>query len=150
MKRGLIIGVVIAVLLIIGVSVFFIINYSGEPQKIKVNSLEITNVYRNCEKNSIENYVDTTIQTTINIDVTKNKRYSLKLGTDIDDCTLRIGPNNIEGFSINKIPVELNKIGIEESGLYMITGGELRGDYSDVLTFCCQDKCDTINLELCN
>jgi len=144
------IGVIIVFVLVIGiVGFFFIKNYTNELQKVKVNSLDIINVYRDCTKNADGNYRDKTIQTTVNFDVTNNKKYSLKLGTDSSDCTLRIGPNNIGGFYMGKIPTDPNRNGVDESGAYMIVGGELSGDVSDVLTFCCQEKCDTANIELC-
>lgn len=126
-----------------------ILSGCGQPQKVKVNSLEITNVYRDCTKDAYGNYRDSTIQITVNFDVKRSSKYSLKLGTDAEDCTLRIGPNDIQGFYMGKVPTDPNRQGVDESGVYMIIGGELRGDTSDVLTFCCQDKCDTANLEIC-
>jgi len=137
------------VLILMGLLIIAVITGCGEPQKVKVNSLEITNVYRDCTKNANGNYRDSTVQTTVSFDITKSKKYSLKLGTDAEDCTLRIGPNDISGFYIGKIPTDPNRQGVDESGLYMVVGGELSGDRSDILTFCCQEKCDTANLELC-
>jgi len=151
-KKGRVGIVIFLVVLIIalGVGGYFIYSsFFGEPQKIKVNSLEITNIYRDCTINPNGNFRDITIQTTIDVDITKNKKYSLKLRSD--DCILKIGPNEINGFALNKIPVSTPYVeGIESSGLHMVTGGELRGDISDVLTFCCQGKCDTANLEICS
>ena len=66
-----------------------------------------------------------------------------------DDFILKIGPNEHKGFAINKIPMDVNNEGVTESGLYQVTGGELSGNKSDVLTFCYQDVCDTYNIDLC-
>ena len=70
-------GVVLAILIIGGYFVYF--NSPGEPQLVKINSLEIVNVYRNCEKNGAD-YKDTTLQTTIDVEITKNEKYSEKTG----------------------------------------------------------------------
>ncbi len=147
MKRGLIIGIIVLILVIGG---FFLVkNFFGEPQKIKINSLEITNVYRDCTKTANDNFRDITVQTTIDVDVKRTRKNSIKLTSD--DCVLKIGPNAIGGFALNKIPTPSPYVeGIEDSGLHMVTGGELRGDKSDILTICCQNKCDTANLEICN
>ena len=64
--------------MLLGIAVLLLVTGCGEPQKVKVNSLEITNVFRNCEKNEAGNYVDTTIQTTVNFDIKTSKKYSLK------------------------------------------------------------------------
>lgn len=122
-------------------------NYFSKPQEVKINSLKITNIYRDCTKNHDGNYRDITVQTTLNIDVDKTAKYSLKILPD--ECTLKIGPNSIPGFYLGKIPTDPNIQGIDESGLYMVVGGNLRGDVSDTLTFCCQGKCDVGNLEIC-
>ncbi|HCI03441.1 TPA: hypothetical protein DE059_00780 [Candidatus Peribacteria bacterium] len=124
-------------------------NYVGGPTFVKVRSMEIKNVYRDCTLNSNGNYRDTTIQTTIDVDVKTTKKYSLPI-SDGRGCSLRIGPNNIEGFSLNTIPPPEPYVqGIISSGLHMVTGGELRGDTSDILTFCCQEHCVVENLNVC-
>lgn len=139
----------IIVLIIIILGYYFVSNFFGEPQKVKINSIEITNVYRNCTKNAGGNYIDTTIQTTVNVDVTKTGKNTLRILAR--DTNLKIGPNEfLDGFSLNKIPTPNPYVeGIDESGLYMITGGELSGDKSDTLTFCYEDKCDVATIEIC-
>ena len=140
--------VVVVVLIVGGVGFFVTNNYFGEPQKIKLNALKITNVYRDCTRSANENFRDITIQTTINVTAEKTGKYNQKISSD--DITLRIGPNEIKGFSLTKAQSsDPNAQGIDESGLYMVTGGELRGDISDTITICYQDKCDVANIEIC-
>jgi uncharacterized protein YxeA len=152
MKKGgikIIISIIVLVIVFIIGGYFIFSNYFSEPQKIKVDSLKITNVYRDCTKNSDGNFRDITVQTTVDINVKKTRKNSIKLSAE--DCTLKIGPNKIGGFALNKIPTPEPYVdGIEDSGLHMITGGELRGDISDTLTFCCQKKCDVTNLNICS
>ena len=146
MKKTLIVIIILILLGIISYFIFF--GFSAGPQEVKINSIDITNVYRNCEKNDADNYIDTTIQTTINVDVTTTNKYSLPVVGK--NCILKIGPDEVKGFALNKIPVpQPYKEGIVDSGLHIVTGGELRGDSSDIITFCCQNKCDTANLEIC-
>ena len=130
---------------------FYVVdNYIGGPTFVKVRSMETANVYRDCTLNSDGNYRDTTIQTSVNVDVKSNKKYSLPV-SDGRGCRLRIGPNEIEGFSLNTTPPPEPYVqGIVSSGLHMVTGGELRGDKSDILTFCCQEVCVVANLEVCD
>lgn len=140
--------IIISVLIVIILAFYVANTFFGESQKIKINSLEITNVYRDCTKMANGNYRDTTIQTTVDVKTEKTVKNSLRIiGRD---TLLKIGPNEIEGFSLNKIPTPNPYVeGIEESGLYMVTGGELSGDKSDTITFCYQDKCDVANIEIC-
>jgi hypothetical protein len=145
--KKLIALVIVIVLVLIG-GYYILNNFYGEPQKMKVNSLEITNVFRDCTRSANGDFRDITIQTTIDVDVKKTDKYSIKLSGD--DCVLKVGADEVGGFALNKIPTPEPYVdGIEDSGLYMVTGGELSGDISDVLTVCCQDECDTANLEIC-
>jgi len=148
MKAWLKYGLIGFVLLITG-GYFIYTNFFGELQKIKVSSLEITNVFRDCTKTSSNNFRDITVQTTIDVNVKKTRKNSIKLTSD--DCILKIGANNVEGFALNRIPTPSPYIeGIEDSGLHTVTGGELRGDKADVLTICCQNKCDVASMEICS
>lgn len=137
---------IIAIIIIAIAAILISSNFETVPKQVEVNTLEITNVYRNCETNSEGNYMDTTLQTTINVE-TKEPRNPVRINSY--ECTLRIGANNIEGFSLNRVD-NVDDSGITNSGQYMITGGDLPGDQGGILTFCCQDICDTINLELCS
>lgn len=135
--------------ILIIVLLVFVFGCTKEPQKVQVTSLEITNIYRNCDKydpNPTE-YVDTTIQTSVRINVDNSDNKVLKIGFSPYDCQLKIGTNEIFGYSITN--VNTGDGGINQTGLYTITGGELTGDRSAILTFCCQDYCDQRNIELC-
>ena len=123
-------------------------NFFAAPMKIKVSGLEIANVYRDCTKNANENYRDSTIQTTVNITTKQTPKYSLKLSPE--DFFLKIGPNEKKGFSmVRASSSDPNDQGVDSSGQYVVTGGELDGDISDTLTFCYGDMCDVANLEIC-
>ncbi|MDP7247131.1 MAG: hypothetical protein QF741_00730 [Candidatus Peribacteraceae bacterium] len=144
----------VIILIIISASVagitYVSYNYFGEPTFVKVRSIEISNIYRDCTIDSNGNYRDTTIQTTVDVNVKSNRKFSEPIREDLG-CTLHIGANEIIGFSLNPIPIPEPFVqGIASSGLYMITGGELRGEKSDTLTFCCQDICVVGNIEVCN
>ncbi len=143
-----IILVVVIVILVGGVGFFVANNYLGEPQKIKISALKITNVYRDCTRLDNDNFRDITIQTTVDITAQKTAKNKLKISPD--DFFLKIGPNEEKGFSITKASgLDHNAQGVDDSGLYMVTGGELSGDTSDTLTFCYQNKCDIATLEIC-
>ncbi len=146
MGKKLIFSAILILVLILG-GYFIYANFYGEAKPIKINSLEIKDVYRNCEKNG-DNFRDITLQTTVDIEVKKSAKYSKTvLGRD---CTLTLNSGVVEGFSLNKIPTPNPYVeGIESSGLHIVTGGELTGDKSGTLTFCCQDECDTFNVNAC-
>jgi hypothetical protein len=122
-------------------------NFYGEAEAVKISSIEIKDIYRSCEQNG-DNYRDTTLQTTVNVKVKKSAKFSKTvLGRN---CALALNSEDVEGFSLNKIPTPNPYVeGIEDSGLHMVTGGELTGDKSGTLTFCCQGECDTFNVNVC-
>ncbi|MBP6925988.1 MAG: hypothetical protein KBC22_02950, partial [Candidatus Pacebacteria bacterium] len=113
--------VIISLIIVIALGYVFVNTSIKGPQKIKLTALEITNVYRDCTKMPGGNFRDTTIQTTINVEAGSVSANKLKITAN--DVLLKIGPNKIEGFSLNKIPTpEPYTEGIEGSGLHMITG----------------------------
>ena len=135
-------------IILIGVVVsIFYINPFNTSNKIKISSMELVEVYRNCEKNG-ENYKDITLQTKINIEVKKSDRYYENVLPR--DCTLKLNSDIIESFSLNVIPSPEPYIeGIQNSGLYVVTGGELTGDKSGKVVFCCQNKCIDSEVKTC-